>query len=64
MKFVGGNSSVPKFEPFNVGQVYNRGKGSQIHVLPPPQSIAGSTSGLSGGSGGGSSLPPTNDSHY
>jgi hypothetical protein len=62
----GGNSgSVPKLEPFNVGQVYNRGKGSQVHVLPPPQSVGGSTGGLSGGSGGGSSLPlNANDGHF
>ncbi|ODN03761.1 Trafficking protein particle complex subunit 10, partial [Orchesella cincta] len=56
-----GSSSVPKLEPFSVGQVFNRSKASQIHVLPPQQS-SGSTSGLSGGSN--SSLPVVTDSPF
>lgn len=58
----GGSSSVPKLEPFNVGQVFNRSKASQIHVLPPQQPSCGSTSGLSGGSN--SSLPVVTDSPF
>ena len=40
MKFLisgtGSASTVPKLEPFNIGQVYNASKGMQVHVLPPP----------------------------
>ncbi|CAG7734427.1 unnamed protein product, partial [Allacma fusca] len=33
----GGNSSVPKLEPFSSGQIFNKSRGAQMHVLPPPQ---------------------------
>jgi len=56
----GGSSNVP-FDPFHPGQIFNRCKGTQMHVLPPPQAP---TSNLSIGSSGSPGMPISSESHF